>query len=167
MPPSIRRLGRWVAAAVFVTHAIAAEEGADTAGGATLEGDDSAAHGDKGDGHVDFSIDPLAASAIGVAVLPGDSGAQINGKDRRGGDVSFRVFVRPDGGVEVNGEQLAACDPTRGCRLSIVWCPDSGTIVAQVADATGAVRAGQYALARPPDEIHVTAAEILSLVVMR
>ncbi len=154
MPLSTEGFCRWLAIAVFVPYAISAEER-----------DDLEFSGVKGQQHV--SIDPQRACAIEVVVLRSDNGAEIYGDNKGDGHVSFRVFVRPDGGVEVNGEQLAACDPTRGCRLSIVWCPDSGTIVAQVADATGAVRAGQYALARPPDEIHVTAAEILSLVVMR
>jgi len=140
--------------------------------------------GGKDQGHVAFGVDPSAAYSVDVEIIPGADGAEICGTDRgeghvefsaddsaetaseRGnGHVDFRVAVRPDGGVAVNGEYLAASDPTRGCRISLTWFPGAGTIAVQVVDAAGAVRAGQYAMACPPDRVHVTAAEILSLAV--
>ncbi len=95
--------------------------------------------GDKGFDHVDFSTD---------------------GTDRGNDHVNFRITIQPEGRVDVNGQEFAACDPADGCRLSLAWSSGASTLVVQVEQADGSLAAGQFYLAEAPTEISVKAAEI-------
>lgn len=135
----------------------------------SVGGTDAAGGGDRGQGHVNFCVDPGGAYAIEAELLPGESGAEICccSGERGNGHVDFSVVIHADGRVEVNGEQLALCDPAEGCRVSLGWCPGTGALVVQVADAGGVVLAAQYAMAAAPEEIHVAAADVRFLSVVR
>ncbi|MCK6461095.1 MAG: hypothetical protein L6Q95_14530 [Planctomycetes bacterium] len=136
--------------------------------------------GDKGQEHVRFSgresadEGDTACCAVGSAsewraeahLISGSTGADVRcGGERDQGHVDFRIAIEPDGGVDVNGLEIATCDPAAGCRLSLAWSSGSGTLVVTVEQADGSLAAGQYYLAAAPAELSVQAAEILSLAV--
>jgi hypothetical protein len=149
--------------------------------------------GIKGQGHVNFRVDPLGAYAVDAHVCGAAAGAEslrctdigdrqiagagddkgqdhvdfCTGEDRGQGHVDFRITVHADGRVDVNGQALAVCDPAEGCRMSLTWSPDAGAVVVQVEDVDGSLRCAQHALAAMPSEISITAAEIRALSVMR
>jgi hypothetical protein len=130
---------------------------------------DPSTDGEGGDGHADFLVDPWSPYALEVELLPGDGGAEICAYDggRENGHVDFRIVVGADGGVEVDGELLAVCDPAMGCRIVVGWSPEAGTVAVQVVDAGGTLCAAQYLMAGAPDEVLVAAAEIRALSVVQ
>jgi hypothetical protein len=139
--------GSGVEAVFFIARACAAEAHLmPGACGAELLG----LGGDKGFDHVVFSSGS-DTSAAGTGDLA---------EDRGNPHIDFRIAIRPDGLVHVNGEELALCDPAEGCRISLAWSAAAGALVVQVRAADGALVAAQYHLAAAPSELRVEAAEI-------
>jgi hypothetical protein len=135
----------------------------------SIDGAEDAAGGDKDENHVDLSVDPDGAHTVEADLMPGTGGAEIRGFDGSAESlhVDFRITISPDGRIEVNGQELAACDPAKGCRISLSWCPGTGALVVQAEDASGAVCAAQYAMEGAPEGVCISAAEVRALSVLR
>lgn len=120
---------------------------------------------DRGNGHINFSIAPDGGFSLVGEFLLADREAEIVAGIGAEGDngCDFRIAIQPDGRVDVNGQEFAACDPAEGCRLSLAWSSGTSTLVVQVERADGSLAAGQFYVAEAPTEITVQAAEIRAL----
>jgi len=114
---------------------------------------------DRGNGHINFSLAPDGGFSLDAAFQLADQRIDLVGA--RGDEREcFRITIQPEGRVDVNGQEFAACDPADGCRLSLAWSSGASTLVVQVEQADGSLAAGQFYLAEAPTEISVEAAEI-------